>query len=95
MGQRIDLKMISNLYTEEDEKGESKLIKKNIRTKINVDIDNIEYPTQIFNAKGRVLKTQCKVQLKDIGSLTVNHPYEFIKRLKDIREHVQIKGFRK
>ena len=95
MGQRINLKIISNLYSDPDEKGNDRLIKKGIRTTINVDVDNIEYPTQIFNEKGKVLKNQCKIHLKDIGPITVNHSFEYLKKLKDVREHIKIKGFRR
>ena len=95
MGQRINLKVISNLYSDPDESGNDRLIKKGIKTLINVDIDNLEYPTQIFNARGRVLKNQCKINLRDVGPLTVNHSFEYIKKLKDSRKRITVKGFRR
>ncbi len=95
MGKRVDLILVSSLYSDPDEKGFSKCIKRNIKTKINIDVDYLEYPSQIYNDKGKVLKNKCKVQIRDVGSMTVNHSYEYIKKLKDKDTRSVIKGFRR
>ena len=76
----IEIKQIFNLY-DEDEKGKKKLIKKNIILKRQVNINDISNPSQIIGTKGAVVKKKCKIYVKDVGELIINHSYEYISDL--------------
>ncbi len=78
---RIELKFSANLYDEGTKDKKPKLIKKNVTTKRSVDIKDINYPEQIFNDKGEIIKGKCKIFLKDIGPVIISHPYEFLHNL--------------
>lgn len=84
---KVELKVLTDLINEKN-----KIIKKNIITKYLVDTENIQLPQEIFNSKGTVMKNKCKVVIKDIGSLIVNHSFTYIKGLIETKT---IKGFKR
>jgi hypothetical protein len=58
-----------------------KVIKRNLPVKKLVAIQDIKNPTQIFNKKGAVVKTKCRIYLKDEGELIINKSYEQVKQI--------------
>lgn len=72
-----------DLYTEPDSKGKEKLLKKGIRVKQSININDIISWDQIFNSKGTVLKNKCRIYVKDLGPVIVNTSTEEIQKLKD------------
>ncbi len=76
----VEIKQIFNLYDEND-KGKKKLIKKNILIKRQVNVNDISNPSQIINDKGSIVKKKCKIYVKDVGELIINHSYEYISDL--------------
>ncbi len=82
----IELKVNTNLYTEPDAQGKSKLIKKNIPIRVSVYINDIMGHEEICDNKGKVLKNFCKIHHREIGSVTVNKSYDKLLELKQ-RDH--------
>lgn len=97
MGKRVTLNVINDLYSEPDKNGKDKLIKRNIKTRMNIDIDMFEMPIEIINSKGNVVKNKCRIYVRDVGPMTIAHTWDEIMELKkDIRDHRTIvKGFLK
>ena len=91
---RVELKIITDLYSDPDEKGRSKILKKNIKTRISLDTDMFEAPTELFNSRGNVIKNRCKIHIRDIGPMILNHSYEEIAKIKN-QQYKPILGFGK
>lgn len=90
----VELKIPIDLYKELEEG--PLLIKRNVRTKQLVDTLHISNPKEILSDKGKVIKNQCQVLIKDIGIVTLGHSYKYIKRiLQDKQEFPEIIGFGK
>ena len=58
-----------------------KVIKRNLPVKKLVAVQDIKNPTQIFNKKGAIIKTKCRIFLKDEGELVINKSYEQVKQI--------------
>ncbi len=96
MGKRVTLTVITDLYSDPDKNGKEKLIKRGIKTKMNIDTDHFDMCTQIINTKGDIVKNKCRILVRDYGPIVVNHSWEEINDLKNETKHrTQIKGFRK
>ena len=94
MGKRVTLTVLTDLYTDPDKNGKERLIKKDIKTLMNIDIDHLEMPTQIINTKGSIVKNKCRIVLRDYGPLVVNHSWEEINELKN-ETRITIRGFKR
>lgn len=79
--ERLEIKFSANLYDDAVPGKKPKLIKKGVTTKRSVDIRDINYPEQIFNDKGNIIKGKCKIVLKDVGPVIVSHSYEYFHKL--------------
>lgn len=86
----IELTMSSSLYSEPDKQGKQKLIKKNIITKISIYIDDIQGHEEIFNSKGEVMNTTCRIYHKNLGPLIIKRSYKQISEIKH-RSHEPVK----
>lgn len=74
---RVHLKLISDLYSLPDKNGKQKLIKKDILTRLWINIQDIRYVEEIFDVKGKIIKGVCAIKV-DQESLRVKHSYEDI-----------------
>jgi hypothetical protein len=97
----VTLKIKDNLYKEivippKNEGGESivkrKLIKKNVLTNITLDTNDIITTSDLLNNKGNIIKNYCKIHVKEVGPIVVNHSREYINSIKT-HKYNQI-GFR-
>lgn len=90
----VELKLKTDIYTP----GENpKLVKRGVVSRMLVDTEDISYPTEVINSRGKVLKNEIKINLKEIGPVIVNHSYAYITKLVRNNEpkRIQIKGFKK
>ncbi len=79
----VMMKIKSDLYAEPDNKGRQKIIKKGIITRANIPLEQVGTIMEIFNTKGKLIKNECKIYLPEIGFMTVNHSFDYVKDLKD------------
>ena len=91
---RTELKVLQNLFSEPDENGEQRCIKKNLIIKQDVWTENILAHSQIYNERGRILKSQCMVLVDKVGPLLVKHSYEYITKIRDDEYRTTNVGFR-
>lgn len=83
----IELDYEYSLYSEPDEQGNKKLIKRGIKLKQLVRIKDIRFPMQVFNTKGKVYKNKCQIHLgSNETQVIANVPYETIRDII-INEH--------
>lgn len=78
----VTLKIKDNLYTDPDESGRSKLIKKGCVTNLIVDTNDIITIGELINEKGKILKSYSRLHIKEAGPIVVNHSVDYIKKLK-------------
>lgn len=90
---KIEVKIKSSLYTDPDEKGKQKLIKRNIITKRIINVDDKTAVEEVIDNKGKILKNCCRIFTRE-EPIVVNHNYEYIKNLI-LKEKIVIKGYRK
>lgn len=79
MGDFIELSYSINLIEGPDDK--PKVVKRNLKVKKLVNVNDIKNPTQVFNNSGKILKNKCKIFLKDEGELVIDKSYEEIRDL--------------
>ena len=71
----------SDLYSDnrtKDGKVTTKLIKRNVKTRLRVYIADIYLVEEVANPKGQIEKDKCSVLLKEVGKVIVNDPYSKI-----------------
>ena len=78
----ITLKIKDNLYQESADGKSRKLIKRNVISNINVDTNDILTTSDILNNRGNIYKHYCRIHLKEVGPIIVNHSREQITKLK-------------
>lgn len=72
----------TDLYAPPDKKGNSKLIKKNIITKIDIPIEDIFRVEEAIGNTGKVLKNKCVLVISQNQThILVNHKYQDIVQL--------------
>ena len=79
----VELRISTNLYSEPDNKGKQKLIRKNIPTKISIYLEDIQAHEEVFDNSGKILPKVCRIHHKTLGALVVKHPYTQITQLKN------------
>jgi|SRR5690554_2760701 len=86
--------LVNDLY-EEDDEGNSILIKKDMSLKHTCCVRDIDSVTQMFNEKGRIKKDRCKITIRDGSIYTVKGSYDTI---KDVvfpkKNHTATTGFK-
>lgn len=99
----ITLKIKDNLYNEivipPKKEGiepviKRKLIKKNAVTHITIDSNDIITISDLLNSRGTILKNYCKVYIKEVGPIIVNHTRDQINKLKKPHAGFTKIGFR-
>lgn len=90
--QRITLLLKSDCVSDPDHKGKTKMIKKNIITRISLHVTDIKRPVEIYNLKGEVLKKECRIILEDGNDLIVKHSFDEVTKMIS---PIIVKGFRK
>lgn len=78
----IILKVKDNLYTESEDGKTRKLVKKNILTSLHIDSNDIIGISDVLNNKGNILKNYCRIHIKEIGPVVVNHSRDYISNIK-------------
>ncbi len=80
----VTLKMKDNLYAESPDDGKTKgiLIKKNIQTTLTINTNDILIVTDVLDKKGKVLKSFCRLHIRELGPIIVNHSHEYINKIK-------------
>ena len=86
----IEVNILTTLKTEPDQKGKSKIIKKDIQTKMSLYIDDIEGHEEVFTEKGIVMKSFCRIYHKTIGQVVINKSYKALNEL--INKQINYKG---
>jgi len=84
---KVELKVSMDLINQKN-----KVIKKNCIVRYLLDTDDIQYPQEVLNSKGGVVKNRCRIYVKGLDTLVVSHGYEYIKNLINSKE---IKGFKR
>lgn len=72
---RIELKIKENLYNDVEGK-KPVLIKKNVTSIVKPYIEDIRLIGTVLSNRGKELKNFCKIYVRDIGFLVVNHSYK-------------------
>lgn len=84
----VTLKIKDNVYEEIEEQVEDKilvkrvLVKKNVITNLNIDTNDILLITDHINSKGNIKKNYCRIHLKEVGQILVNHSRQYVSNLK-------------
>ena len=73
---KIELKVISNIYSDPDKNGNRKIIKKNVISRINIhNRASIVYHEEVLNRKGNIIKKECFIRMEG-ETFRVKHSYE-------------------
>ena len=78
----VTLKIKDNLYRESPDGKRKKIIKRNAVSNITLDTSDIMATSDLLNTKGNILKNYCRLHIKEIGPVIVNHSREQINKLK-------------
>ncbi len=82
-GGYLELKIQTHLYSEPDKDGNTFPIKRNIPIRVSMYINEITGHEEIFNNKGKVLKSFCRIHHEKIGSIIIKESYDKISKLKE------------
>ena len=78
---KVELKVLSNIYSKPDKQGKQKLIKKDVIARLTLnDQSSITYYEEAFSSKGRLLKDRCYIKVGD-EVFRVKHSYEEIDKM--------------
>lgn len=89
----IDL--YTNVYNEDKQEMEEKLIKKNAKVKwFCQNLDEITDYEEILNDKGKIIKNKTCLFHRTRGELIVDGSYEEIKKILEEKKQKEIYGFR-
>ena len=69
-------------YQEAEDGKTRKLIKRNVLTNLNIDTNDIISISDVLNNKGSILKNYCRIHIKEIDPVIVNHSREYISNIK-------------
>ena len=78
----VDLKIKENYYKESPDGKNKTLIKKNVVSGITIETSDILAISDLLSYRGNILKNYCRIHLKEIGPVVVNHSREQINKLK-------------
>ena len=88
----VTLKIKEHLYQESEDGKSRKIIKRNAISYLNIETNDILTIGDLLNNKGNIVKSYCRLHLREIGPVIVNHSREYVSKLK-IHKTNQI-GFR-
>jgi len=100
---RIELRIKEDVYQEtpaptkdNPEAFKRKLIKKGAVTKVKPYLEDIRLIGTVINNKGAIAKNFCKVYVRDVGFIVVNHSYEELDQIQELGHRPeQSVGFKK
>ena len=82
---KITLTVKDNYYKDTTDK-KQKLIKRNVRSNIIINTDDIIMISECLSNRGNVLKNFCRIHIREIGDIIVNHSRKEIVKIG--RAHV-------
>ena len=91
----IELTISSSLYSKPDKKGNEKLLKSNLISKISMYVDDITAHEEVIDDNGNLVKNICSIHHQTIGPLIVRHTYSTISRIKKKENSSPKIGFNK
>jgi len=74
--------MKDNYYQEHPDGKHRRLIKRNVVTNITLDTNDIVTINDVLSNRGNILKNYCRIYLKEVGPIVVNHSREQVDILK-------------
>lgn len=80
----------SDVYSQPDEEGNSKLIKKGVVTRMEIPINQIRMVEEIVTSKGQVSKTSCSINTFDNQTIRI---YERFSEIAKLIKPIKIIGF--
>lgn len=75
-----ELKVISDIYSPPDKKGNQKLVKSGVITRLLVNTVDVRYVEEIVDSKGKVIKDSCSIKV-DQEQMRIKHTFDEIKKL--------------
>jgi len=66
----------SDIYSQPDKEGNSKVIRKGMITKIELDTNSIRMVEEVVNSKGQISRTSCNLNTYDNINIRVYEKYE-------------------
>ena len=76
-----EIQIITDIYTDIERKVKNKtiieeiLVKKEALSKKLIDVEDIISLSEVFGANGKVIKNQCKINIKNEGEFLLNSSY--------------------
>ncbi len=78
---KIELKVISNIYSDPDKNGNRKLVKKNVLSRISIhDRSSIVYHEEAVTKTGKIIKKECFIRMEG-ETVRVKHSYDELDRM--------------
>lgn len=88
----VTLQTKDHIWSEPNKKGKRKLLKRNVITKITVDINDIITIGELVDESGKLLKDYSRIHIKEAGPMIVNHSVDYLKKIKgSIRTQIGFK----
>ena len=78
----IELVTLSNLLSDPDKTGNQKIIKKNIKSRLSIYIEDIQGHEEVIDHKGRITKNICRLHHRNMGQIVVKESYDTITKIK-------------
>lgn len=90
----MELKLQVSIDVYSGPEGKEKLFKKGVLTNYYVDSEAIISHQEVLNSKGNIHKNRCRLYIRDIGQIVVNHTCEEISQMLN-NQRKEIGFFRK
>lgn len=89
-----EFKVVYVIPSIQDSKGNCISDDTEVTVRILLDVSKLYCPEEIIGKSGKTLKTRCKVQYQDVGTMIIKCPYEKIRDLiLNDNSRMVIKGF--
>lgn len=90
----IKLKMKDDIYRDLKDGKTKKLIRKNVESCMNININDIIAISDLINDKGRVDKNYCRIYIREVGPVIINHSRQYMEKLKNNINKTNAIGFK-
>ena len=85
----MEFKKSSTLYSDPDKEGNCEVIKRNVITRLNIDIERISRIEEVINNQGKVLKSKCLITLHGTQDTPIIINYSYDKLVKVVNSHTE------